>query len=179
MVDYFGKYFTEKEFDFHNLINDDFIQPVRILFKAKHYMSAIKLLLVAVDSVGFVEFGETQKNPFIAWLEKYSDLKKLGVTPNQLWEHRNSLLHMSNLESRKVRRGEVKKLVGYIGEMPSELNLSDTETGYYNMQELIFEVGHSLNRWINSYDLDREKISLFVERYDLIASDARMMDVLL
>ena len=177
MNDYIGTYFTEDGFDFHRLVNDDFISPVRILFQAKHYISAIKLLMVAIDSVGYIEFGEIEKNPFVSWMDKYSRIDDLNITSIELWEQRNSLLHMSNLNSRRVQSGKVRKLVGYIGLMPKGVNLSDRETGYYDMQKLILEVGRSLNRWIATYDEERQKIDQFVERYDLIASDARMMNI--
>ncbi|MGZ5198773.1 MAG: hypothetical protein ACXWC4_03300 [Telluria sp.] len=177
MSDYIGTYFTDKGFDFHGLINDDFVQPVRLLFQNRHYVSAIKLLMIAIDSVGYVEFGDAERNPFISWVSKYGDMRMLGLTPVELWEHRNSLLHMSSLDSRKVRTGAVRRLVGYIGTLPRNADLSNADTGYYDMTKLILEVGNSLNRWIASYEQDREKIHSFVERYDRIASDARMMHV--
>ena len=177
MSDYFGSYFSDKGFDFHRLINDDLINPVRILFKAKHYVSAIKLLMVAIDSVGYIEFGEKEKNPFIAWLDRYSKLENLSINSIELWEQRNSLLDMSNLNSRKVQTRKVRKLIGYVGLIPEEVNLANAETGYYDIQKLIFEVGYSLNRWIATYDEKREKIDQFVGRYDLIASDVRMLHV--
>lgn len=177
MNDYIGTYFTEKGFDFPRLINDDFMQPVRILFKNKHYISVIKLLLVAIDSVGHIEFGDDEGNHFIKWMNKYSKIDYIGITSFELWEHRNSLLHMSNLDSRKVQPGKIRRIVGYIGDLPKNISLSNSDTGYYDMRGLILEVGNSLNRWIATYDEDREKIYAFVERYDLIASDARMMDI--
>lgn len=177
MSDYIGTYFTQEGFDFHGLIDDDFINPVRILFQAKHYVSALKLLMVAIDSVGYVEFGESKSNPFVSWVDCYAKIDEFSITSAELWEHRNSLLHMSNLSSRKVQSGKIRKLVGYIGVMPKGLGLSTAKIGYYDIQKLILEVGHALNRWIATYEVNREKIDLFVERYDLIASDARMAHV--
>lgn len=176
-TDYIGTYFTEEGFDFHGLINDDFIQPVRILFQYKHYISAVKLLMVAIDSVGYVEFGEAENNPFVTWMNRYAELEPLGITAAELWELRNSLLHMSNLNSRKVQAGKARRLIGYIGVLPKAADLSDAETGYFDIRALILEAGKSMNRWITSYDSDRTKIYTFVERYDLIASDARMTHV--
>ncbi|MGE4049422.1 MAG: hypothetical protein AB7F38_00015 [Piscinibacter sp.] len=175
-VDYFGRFFTEQGFDFGGLLNADFFQPVRILFQHQHYVSATKLLVVAIDSVGYVEFGDSP-GTFVRWLDEYADLTPLGITAEELWEHRNSLLHMSNLDSRKVRTGNVRRLVAYVGEMPNEVKLSQSTTGYYNLQKLILEFGAACGRWIETYDKDREKIDSFVERYDLITSDARMLRV--
>lgn len=104
-IDYIGTFFTDEGFDFTGLLNADFFEPIRILFRAEHYVSATKLLVVAIDSVAYVEFGDGERNPFVAWLYRYANLGPIGVTPEELWEQRNSLLHMSNLDSRKVKKG--------------------------------------------------------------------------
>lgn len=175
-VDYFGTYFTQDGFDFSRLLNDDFFQPVRLLFQAGYFVSASKLLMIAIDSIGYVEFGDKDAT-FIKWLKRYARLEPIGITPEELWEHRNGLLHMSNLRSRKVASGEVRALVAYVGKMVDGVKLDDEKTGYYDLQALIFEFGHACGRWIQTYDGDREKIHPFLERYDLIASDARMLRV--
>jgi hypothetical protein len=95
-VDYFGKYFNSQGFDFPSLINDDFLAPIRLLYQNKHYVSATKLLMTFIDSIGYVEYGDTVDNPFIKCLVTYADLTSVGVSPEELWEHRNSLLHMSS-----------------------------------------------------------------------------------
>ena len=175
-VDYVGKFFTKDGFDFGGLLNADFFQPVRILYQHQHYISATKLLVVAIDSVGYVEFGDAS-GTFVKWLEKYADLGKLGITATELWEHRNSLLHMSNLDSRKVLTGSVRRLVAYVGEVPEEVKLNQSTTGYYNLQKLILDFATACGRWVETYEKDREKIDAFVARYDLIASDARMLRI--
>lgn len=176
-VDYFGNYFNDNGFDFTRLLNDDFFQPVRILFNKKHYVSAAKLLLVAVDSIAFIEYGDIKENTFIKWLNKYADIDSLGITPEELWEHRNSLLHMSNLKSRKVASGKVRSLVAYVGELDPKLELNSKGSGYYSLYAFIQVFSRACGKWCLTYDSDRSKIHTFVERYDLIASDARMLHV--
>ena len=176
-VDYFGTFFTKDGFDFSGLINADFFQPVRILYQNQHYVSAAKLLVVAIDSIGYVEYGDIKENTFIRWLNTYVDLSGVGITADELWEHRNSLLHMSNLDSRKVLSGKVRRLVAYVGELPANVELPENNAGYYNLQTLILAIAHAVGRWANTYNEDRKKIHSFVERYDLIASDARMLKV--
>ena len=176
-VDYFGKYFSDKGFDFYALINDDFFQPIRILFQNQHYVSAAKLLFIAIDSISYIEFGETKENTFIKWLNTYADITKFGITPEELWEHRNSLLHMSNLNSRKIIQGKVRKLILYVGHLPESISLDEPETGYYDLQKLIIHIGQACYKWLDTYGKFREKIDLFVKRYDLIASDARMLRI--
>lgn len=84
---------------------------------------------------------------------------------------------MSNLRSRKVASGEVRPLVAYVGELTPGVNLDHSKTGYYDLQALIIEFGYACGRWLETYGEDREKIHPFVERYDLIASDARMLHI--
>ena len=175
-VDYFGRFFTDDGFDFGGLINADFFQPVRILFQEQHYVSATKLLVVAIDSVAHIEYGDVSGG-FTKWLDTYAELDKLGITAEELWEQRNSLLHMSNLSSRKVRSGAVRSLVTYVGNLSPNVNLDSSSTGYYDLRALILEFGAACGKWIETYDKDRSKIDSFVERYDLIASDARMLTI--
>lgn len=174
-VDYFGKYFNEENFDFPSLINDDFLVPIRLLYEHGHYVSATKLLLTFIDSVGFIEFGETVPNPFVDWLRAYTDLTSVGITPDELWEHRNSLLHMSNLDSRKVLAGKVKRLMFYVGVFPNGMPTENADAKYYDLQDLILRVIHGCGRWLQSYYDQPSKIESFVARYDLIVSDNRML----
>ena len=176
-VDYFGKYFNDKGFYSSKLLNDDFFQPVRILFNAKHYVSSTKLLVIAIDSVSFIEYGEIKENTFIKWLNTYSEIDELGITAEELWEHRNSLLHMSNLRSRKVAQEKVRALVSYVGELPPDVELNEEKTGYYTLYALIQCFVQACGKWLETYGAQREKIHLFIERYDLIVSDARMLNI--
>lgn len=175
-VDYFGKFFNDQGFDFSGLLNVDFFNPVRILFQKQHYVSATKLLLVAIDSMSHVEYGDVPGS-FVKWLHQYADLSKIGITAEELWEQRNSLLHMSNLDSRKVRAGGARRLVAYVGEIPAHVELDQSSIGYYDLEKLILEFAAACGRWIETYGRDRSKIDSFVSRYDLIASDARMLRV--
>jgi hypothetical protein len=84
-VDYFGTYFIRDGFDLTRLVNDDLFPPVRISFQSRHYVSAVKLLMVAVSSLGFVEFGNVKENTFVKLLERYADLASVGVTAEELW----------------------------------------------------------------------------------------------
>jgi hypothetical protein len=163
--------------DHSSLINDDFFQPVRILFQNEQYVSAIKLLVIAIDSISFIEFGNIKENTFIKWLNTYADLNGIGITAEELWEHRNSLLHMSNLNSRKVVSGEIRSLTAYLGTIPQNVKLNEEKMGYYNMQKLIYCIANACGKWGETYNEQRDKTDSFIERYDLIASDARMLKI--
>jgi hypothetical protein len=175
MLDWLEKYLTDDGFEFSRLINDDFFEPLRLVFQNRHYVSTVKLLVIAIDSIGFIEFGDTKQPPFIKWLEEYADLDKVGITPRELWEQRNSLLHMSSLNSRQVNLGKVRKLVAYVGKIPDEVTLGD-DIGYYDLQALIYAFAQASNRWVDTYLQNPEKIMKFAERYDLTVSDSRMLE---
>jgi hypothetical protein len=178
-VDYFGSYFNDEGFNFTGLIDDDFFKPVRLLFQSCHYVSALKLLFISIDSIGFIEYGDEVDNTFIKWLNTYSDIHSLGISSVELWEQRNSLIHMSNLNSRKVKSGHTRMLVGYVGDMPAELYPDSDKIGYYNIKGLIKAIAEACGKWCLTYCKEREKIHNFVKRYDLIASDARMLEIFL
>ncbi len=173
-IDYLKKYIKGDVFDISSLINDDFFQPVKILYNAKHYVSALKLLFVAIDSIGYIEYGDIKENTFIKWLNKFSDIQTLKITPEELWEQRNSLLHMSNLDSRKVQAGKTRRLIGYVGELPRNITLDNDNTGYFEIYKLIVVIGNACGNWLDTFNINHNKIDEFVTRYDLIASDARM-----
>ena len=62
-----------------------------------------------IDTLGFGEYGPVG-NCFVTWLDEYCDMGQAGVTSPELWELRNSLLHMTNLDSNRVRSGAVEGL---------------------------------------------------------------------
>lgn len=176
-VDYFSKYFKPEGIDLPSLLNDDFMQPIRLLFQNGHYVSAGKLLFSFIDSIGYIEFGDSERTPFTAWLDKYADLNSLGITSAELWEQRNSLLHMSNLDSRKVTAGKIKRLVFYVGQLPTNVALPEEHAKYYNLTQFIQTIALACQSWLQSYNTHKDKLPTFVERYDLITSDSRMLKI--
>ena len=171
MPDYLEAYITPDGFDMPKLIHDDYFDAIKLLFNGKHYVSCMKLIASFIDTISFIELGDVQGG-FVKWLESYSSLEKVGITENQLWELRNSILHMSNLDSRKVLAGKEKRIsfcVATSGYTPPD----DFDTHYFNLKDLIDEIAQSLSRWITSYNETPEKMITFIERYDRIVSDAR------
>ena len=68
--DYLNLYWTDSGFDFGQMINDDFMDAVKVLWNSKKYISALKLLVIMIDSLGFAEFGPKDKC-LVLWLDKY------------------------------------------------------------------------------------------------------------
>lgn len=171
--EWYVDYVDDKGFHFDNLINDDFMEAIRILFNAKQYVSSMKLLMICVDTVSYLEFGDIPKN-FHKWLDTYVDLTVLNITADELWEFRNSVLHMTNLDSRKVQSGKVKRLMFYVAH-PTTKYVKETDEGKtFNFKDLLDALVLGISKWSLSYNVQKEKFETFLNRYDRIISDKRM-----
>ncbi|MEX3843190.1 hypothetical protein [Paraburkholderia sp. BR10882] len=177
MDDYLFKYIDEEAgtFNMPALIHDDYFKAIRLLFNNQHFISCLKLLMSFLDTIAYVEFGDRapRETPvFIDWLRTFADPDPVGATPEELWEFRNSLLHMSNLESRKVAAGKVARLTPYVGAQDHPPS-TDPMVKYINVNRLIEAVAAAIQRWIVSYNDHPEKMRTFVQRYDRVVSDDR------
>lgn len=173
MPDYLQFYMSDQGFDVSRLINDDYLLSIKLLWNNRKYVSATKLLLSMIDSIAYIEFGDKRKN-FHSWLNQYADLSPLAINADELWEFRNSLLHMTNLQSRAVLRGEMPSLVMYVG-AESDLIPQNTSTHkYFNLKSLIDAINVALGKWLETYTSNTLKLEKFIERYDLTVSDSRM-----
>ena len=171
MADYLESYITPDGFDMPRLLNDDYFKAIKLLFNAKHYVSCMKLLVSFIDTIAYLQFGDVSGS-FVQWLKKYASIEKLGITEQQLWELRNSVLHMSNLDSRKVLSGKEKRIsfcVARSGYIPDP----DLDTQYFNFKDLIDEIAQALSRWIKTFQESPDKMLVFIERYDRVISDSR------
>jgi hypothetical protein len=171
MSDYLEDYMTQEGFNLPALINDDYFDAIKVLFNNRHYVSCMKLIASFIDTMAFLEYGDTKGN-FISWLDEFADLTRLKITASQLWELRNSILHMSNLDSRKVLAGREKRIGFYVATRGSDVE-GDTSIQFFNLLDLIDVLGDALSKWIQSMNADRDKFTVFIERYDRIISDAR------
>ena len=122
------KYLTDEGFDFIRLLDDDFLDAIRLLWEKLHYIPALKLLFIMLDTLAFVEFGDDQ-NVFVKFMDRYFDLSHVNVTSLELWELRNGLLHTTNPDSRKVRQKKVSRLVFMIAPSEHDLPLQTTSIG--------------------------------------------------
>ena len=127
-----------------------------------------------IDTLGFVEYGPID-NCFATWLDEHCDLGQVGVTSLELWELRNSLLHMTNLDSKRVRSGAVERLKPVI--INSQVEVPSHSSGYKNFHLARFTatvLPQGIDRWIRSYNERPAKFLQFVHRYDTIVSEARL-----
>lgn len=174
MVDWLSKYFTDKDFHFTDLIHDDYFSAIRLTYQKGLFVSSMKLLLSCIDSLAYVECGDLREPPsFVRWLNAHADLTPLGITAEELWELRNGLLHMTNLNSSNVRKNSVRCISFRVG--MSGTALPDTGSIYFfEFRGLIEVIAQAIGRWAESYNMDPDKITKFVERYDETVSDGRL-----
>lgn len=170
--DYLVEYVRGDQFLFMELINDDYFKAIRMLFNAGLYVSSAKLLMSCVDTLAFVEYGDVSGN-FASWVDNFMDLRAHAITSEELWEFRNSVLHMTNLASRKVMAGKVSPLIPYVGGMSTLPPLTESGSKPFNLLGLIKTVGAGVGRWADSYNADPDKYLAFIERYDRTISDSR------
>jgi hypothetical protein len=173
-VDWLAAYITPLGLNVHDLLHDDFTEAIKLLYERKHYVSAIKLLVSFVDTVAFLDFGDVTGN-YQLWLSKYAKLTPVGVTPSELWEFRNSILHMTNPLSRKVLSGNVLPLVFYIDPATKSVRVDpDSGTKMFSFEALHEAIIEAVDAWTKSYSKNLSKQLEFIQRYDTILSEGRI-----
>jgi len=173
MLDYLNEYVTDGQFDLPRLINGDYFVAIKLLYNARTFVSCAKLLMSFIDTVAFIDAGDVP-DAFILWLKTYADLAPLGISPKELWEFRNGLVHMTNLRSRAVASGRTVPLIFYVGSPSQPLPPNPGGAKYFNLKALLDAIALAVSRWIETYNNNHEKFLDFVSRYDLIVSDSRM-----
>lgn len=171
---YLSKYITNEGFDMNQLIVDDFVKAIQILFNNGNYVSCLKLFMSAIDTISFLEYGDIKdENIFEKWLTKFTKLEILNLTAKELWEFRNSLLHMTNPYSRKVLKNEVNPLQFYVSQFDRPELQSNIRHKYFNLRSFIDVITDGFGNWTQSFNHDKSKFESFVDRYDMILSDSR------
>lgn len=171
---YLAEFLTDEGFNLIGLIDKDFFEAIRLLFNNHHFVSTAKLLMSAIDSIAFLEYGDiSNKVIFKEWMNEFCDLSNLGITLDELWEYRNSMLHMTNSYSRKVINKKVNSVQFYVSFQDEPDFKGDVETKYFNLKTLISIVSDGVFKWSDSFNTNRDKFRNFVDRYDLITSDSR------
>ena len=165
--DYLSVYMTEQGFDLASLFNDDYFKAIKLLLNNKLYVSCVKLLMSFIDTIAYLDAGDIPGG-FKRWLENYIDLKSLSVTAEELWEFRNSLLHITGVDSRKVLAGKVWRV-----EMPGGLAVEDSDIKYFELRRMLFSIFDGIEKWIEDVKQMPEKVQILVERYDRVLSDVR------
>jgi hypothetical protein len=170
-VDYLVHYTSDKGIDFMQMFEDDYFKAIKLLFNNGFLVSSTKLLMIFLDTIAFVEFGNENGN-FVKWLDTYVNLESIGLLSSELWELRNGVLHMSNLHSKRVMSGKVMRIVPCV-------NLSETiiderqKEKRFDLLRLINVLAAGVGKWMETYNSDPQKIETFIERYDTVISDAR------
>lgn len=176
MEDYLTKYITDDGFDISRLMNDDFFEAIKILFNAGKYVSSCKLLMSAVDTLGFIKYGY-DSDAFKKWLADYVDLSAINISVDELWEYRNALLHMTNMESKKIKKGLHPIIIGYVVRKGYSGKIPTPPAGekHFNIMELINIIAVGISKFTDDFLKNQKNVELFVERYDSILSDSRYL----
>lgn len=173
-TDWMASYITPLGLNVHDLLHDDFTKAIKLLYEHKHYVSAIKLLVSFVDTVAFLDVGDVSGN-YQMWLSKYAKLTPVGVTPTELWEFRNSILHMTNPLSRKVLSGNVLPLAFYINPTNKTVRIDQNGgTKMFSFEALHGAIIEAVDAWSKSYSQNLSKQLEFIRRYDTILSEGRI-----
>ena len=178
-TDWLAAYITPLGLNMHDLLHDDFIEAIKLIHSQKHYISAMKLIVSFIDTMAFLELGDDKGN-YEAWLNKYAVLTPVGITASELWEFRNSILHMTNPLSRKVLSGKVLPLIFYND--PSNKNVRidpDSGTKMFSFEALYEAIIDAVEAWAKSYSKNLSKQLEFVDRYDTILSEGRIAELTL
>jgi len=92
---------------------DSQIESIAVLYMKGLYVQSAMLLYASIDQMAWLSVkGESEPRDFKNWIDRYFDkdkLSEIGVSADELWEARNSLLHMSTSESRKIKKQSYEK----------------------------------------------------------------------
>jgi hypothetical protein len=174
LTDYLAAYLTPEGVSVHDLLGHDFTDAIKLLYEHKHYVSAMKLIVSFIDTVAYLDLGDVAGN-YETWLSKHAVLAHVGITPSELWEFRNAILHMTNPFSRKVLSAKVLPLCFYIAPTSRGVRISqDGGTKMFSFEALYEAIIEAVGTWAKSYSGNLSKQLEFIQRYDTILSEGRV-----
>lgn len=168
LPDYLEQYIKDDGFHMKELLNDDHMEPIKLLFNKKHYLSSFKLLMSFIDTVAYLEYGN-KKRVFQDWLDTYADLSGIEVTSEEIYGLRSSLLHMTNLNSHKVMQGKERRLSIAVCKRhyPTQIH---NNVIYINYTDFLFIFDEAIDKWLDTYSDNKKQLTL-IERYDEVIRD--------
>ncbi len=173
-TDWLAAYMKSDGVDVHELLADDFTDAIKLLFAHKHYVSALKLIMSFVDTVAYLDLGDIPGN-FEAWLSKYATLAPVGVTPSELWEFRNAILHTTSPLSRKVISGKVPPIGCHVDHESKSVRIDrNSGTKMFSFESLYDSLVEAIEMWVKSYSGNLGKQVEFIQRYDSVLSEGRL-----
>ena len=137
------------------------MQGAFITFENGLFVSSMKLLLSAVDTMAFLVNGNNRSKDFKAWLDKYVDLSPAEVTSDELWEHRNALLHTTTLDSDKVKGGKILRLIPYKEPVPP-IKTSLKGSKFYSIDKVWIAIAKGIDNFVKDIE-SNEKLAKSVE----------------
>ena len=102
---------------------------------------------------------------------------RAGSTSEELWELRNSLLHMTNLESHRVKKRVVRQLTPAFTHPSIETLPANGDIKLFDAARFLLVIlPTAIEQWLNTYVHDQAKIFQFIRRYDTIVSESRTLE---
>jgi len=169
MKNHLEVYLVNGELDLIHLVHDDFCLAIKSAFNARHFTSSLKLLLSFIDTMSFLYSGSSKTDEFKKWVDRFVDLSPIGITADELWQHRNGLLHISGYESDKVKQGKYKMLIPFVGKGEPQTN---GVTKNYSLQLLITNVMLGVAACCEEVKGTEERLLAFLGNYEKTISDS-------
>ena len=83
---------------------------------------------------------------------------------------------MTNLDSRNVRSGRTHKLLPHVTRPDCDVAPFADGMKVFHVARFVSTVlPRGMEKWLQSYNREREKFADFVERYDTVVSEARLV----
>lgn len=92
---------------------------ITLLYQNKHYPQARYCAFILIDQLAWLVSGSEQHVNvyFKSWLNKYFTKHYPGISADEIWEHRNGLLHNNSSISRKIEDGRVKRQLWFVDKL--------------------------------------------------------------
>lgn len=168
------RYSTSAGFDFNALLEDDYMGAIKILWNDSRYVSALKLMLSMIDTFGYLHLGDSNRS-FQRWVDEFNALDGLDITADELWELRNSLLHMTGGSSRRILDGTIAELEPCIIHPDADLPLDESGVKPLHLSRfLLRSLPNAFATWVKQLSAHPEQARSFIVRYEEIMSDVRV-----
>jgi hypothetical protein len=90
MVDYLKTYVVDGHLDVPRLFNDDYFEAIKLLYNARHWVSAAKLLMSFLIPLRLLTWATWQATSRYGWTNTLISAPSASLR-KELWEYRNGL----------------------------------------------------------------------------------------
>ncbi|MBF0430520.1 MAG: hypothetical protein HQK83_04535 [Fibrobacteria bacterium] len=143
--------------------------------KSGFHVSSIKLFLIGIDSVYFIDSGKSNLGN---WLKKYAKgmPDKIEITSQELVEHRNSLIHYGGLDSKGVKAKRICRLIPVLKpavKFPGIKKIRGIKTKFYYVDELFVCLSEAIDSYIDDVNGNKNKKTQFIKNMKKVIYDVK------